>query len=189
MRKLVISMFQSVDGFIEGPGGQFIAPEWSPDLDDWTTTLTERFDLMIFGSIAFRYMAAYWPEAEAAPETPEPQRNVARFMNGTRKIVFSRNYALAETWTNSEAAQGEPDAVLAAERKKDGKDIVLFAGARMAQSAMRTGLVDEWSILTIPALFGGGTRLFQDHGGPVDLRLAENRTMDTGAILARYVRA
>ena len=104
-------------------------------------------------------------------------------------MEFSASLRIWRRLCAESGARGEPDVVLAAEKEQDGKDIVLFAGARMAQSAMRTGLVDEWSTLTIPALFGGSTRLFQDHGGPVDLRLTGSRTMDTGAILARYVRA
>lgn len=189
MRKLVLSMFQSLDGYIEGLGGRFVAPAWSGDLDRWTLEMTERFDTLVLGSVAFRQLAAFWPAAEADPATPEAMRTVARFMNGTRKIVFSRNFDLAGTWANAERAAGEPAEVLAAEKAKAGRDIALFAGARMAQSAMRADIVDEWSILTLPVLLGGGLRLWEDHRLAADLRLLEARPMDTGAILARYERA
>src|SRR5690349_18364560 len=33
MAKLVLAMFMSVDGYIEGPGGVFMPPSWSGDLE------------------------------------------------------------------------------------------------------------------------------------------------------------
>ncbi|MDX8355595.1 hypothetical protein [Cognatiyoonia sp. IB215182] len=33
MRKLVLPMIQSVDGYINGPGREPLIPEWSSDLD------------------------------------------------------------------------------------------------------------------------------------------------------------
>jgi hypothetical protein len=53
---------------------------------------------------------------------------------------------------------------IAKEKSEAGKDMVIFAGAKFASTAIREGLVDEYSLLTIPMLFGGGSRLF-DGGG------------------------
>lgn len=33
MAKLVLSMFISLDGYIEGPNGEFVGPAWSDDLE------------------------------------------------------------------------------------------------------------------------------------------------------------
>lgn len=189
MRKVVLSMFQSLDGYVEGLGGQFVGPKWSDDLDRWTQEMIQRFDTLVYGSVSFRQMAAYWPAAEADGQAPTPHRELARFMNRTRKIVFSRNFDIASTWENSERAASEPGSVLSEEKARAGRDLVVFAGARMAQSAMRAGVVDEWSLLTLPVFFGGGTRLFVDHQLAGDLRLVEVRPMDTGAVLTRYVRS
>jgi riboflavin biosynthesis pyrimidine reductase len=65
--------------------------------------------------------------------------------------------------------------------------MVIFAGARFAQSAIRLGLIDEYWLLTVPRLFGGGARLFESHALSAALRLYEVRRMDTGAVLTRYV--
>lgn len=189
MRKVVLSIFQSLDGYVEGLGGQFVGPKWSDDLDRWTHEMIQRFDTLVYGSVSFRQMAAYWPAAEVDSETSAPQRELARFMNRTRKIVFSRNFNIESTWENSERATAEPGPVLMEEKARAGRDLVVFAGARMAQSAMRAGVVDEWSLITLPVFFGGGNRLFIDHQFTGDLRLVEVRPMDTGAVLTRYVRA
>ena len=66
MRKLVLSMVVSVDGYINGVGGEFIPPQWSADLDRWTGTMIERFDTLLYGRSSWQEMAAFWPAAETA---------------------------------------------------------------------------------------------------------------------------
>ena len=186
MRKLVLSMFLSVDGYVEGRGGEFIGPDWSADLDRWTFEMIDRFDTLLYGRVAWQQMAAYWPAAEANPQTPGPQKKLARFMNDSRKIVFSKSLQSASDWKNTTVARGDLRGVIEAERKREGKDLVIFAGAKFAQAAIQEEIVDEFWLLTIPDIFGGGTKLF-DEGPRQKLSLIESRRMDTGAVLNKYV--
>jgi dihydrofolate reductase len=126
MRKLVISMVQSVDGYINGPGHEPLIPVWSNDLDQWTFDMIDRFDTLLYGRASWQEMAAFWPNAEASPDTPEPQRKLAKFMNGSRKIVFSRTLAEANAWHNSVLAGGSISKVVEGLRATPGKDIVVF---------------------------------------------------------------
>lgn len=189
MRKLVLSMVQSVDGYINGPGREPLVPEWSSDLDQWTFDMIERFDTLLYGRAAWQEMAAFWPKAETSPDTPEPQRKLAIFMNGSRKIVFSRTLRNVDAWTNSELADDGVSTVVGGLRDSPGKDMVIFAGAAFAQEAMRADVVDELWLLTLPLLFGHGTRLFEGHAFRSDLKLSEVQQMDTGAVSTRYVRS
>lgn len=186
MRKLVLSMFVSVDGYVEGPGGEFIGPDWSADLDLWTAEMADRFDTLLFGRNAWQMMAGYWPRAAADPSVTAPERELAAFMNGARKILFTRSLRDASAWANSEIAALGLAETVRAEKARDGKDMVIFAGAKFAQTAMRAGVIDEYWLLTIPMLFGGGARLFDGHAARGKLTLIETRTMDTGAVLTRY---
>ena len=188
MRKLVLSMFVSVDGYINGVGGEFVPPEWSSDLDRWTADMVDRFDTLIYGRSSWQEMAAYWPAAETAAEAPEPHRRLATFMNNARKIVFSRSLTDASSWSNSVIATKDLVDVVSAERNAGGKDMVMFAGARLAQTALRADVIDEYSLLTVPVVLGGGTRLFENHHQRTHLELLEVRPMDTGAVLTRYQR-
>ncbi len=186
MRKLVLSMFLSVDGFIDGPGGEFIGPEWSGDLDRWTAEMPRRFDTLLFGRTAWQMMAAYWPQAEGDAAVAAPERAVATFMNGSRKILFTRSLTDASGWANTEIATQGLAETAAAEKAKPGKDMVIFAGAKFAQTAMRAGVIDEYWLLTVPMLFGGGSRLFDGAVARTKLALIDTRGMDTGAVLSRY---
>lgn len=185
-RACVLWMVVSVDGYVNGPGGEFIPPAWSPDLDAWAGEVAARFDTLLFGRAAWAEMAAYWPTAETDPGTPPPARALARFMNGARKIVFSRTLRDTSTWANSTLADADVAAVVAREKERPGKDIAVFPGARFAQTALAAGVIDELSLLIVPELFGHGTRLFEGHALRRRLTLKQTRTMDTGAVLAHY---
>ena len=186
MRKLVLSMFLGLDGYISGPGGEFIGPEWSSDLDGWSDRMMERFDTLIYGRTSWERMAEFWPAAEANQELPEPTRRLASFMNHSRKILFSRTLADASSWSNSERAEDPLEHVIEREKSATGKDMVIFAGATTAQSALRADCVDEIWLLTLPDLFGHGQRLFEGHRLRRKLQLLEAKEMDTGAVLMRY---
>lgn len=186
MRNCVLSMVLSVDGYVNGPGGEFIPPVWSADLDSWTAGHGERYDTLLFGRAAWESMADYWSAAQIDPETPPAARDLARFMNGSRKIVFSRTLAEVGKWARSEIADADVATVVAREKARPGKDMVIFAGARFAQTALAAGVVDELSLLVIPELFGHGTRLFEGHALRRRLQLVETRELDTGAVLTRY---
>ena len=185
-RRCVLWMVVSVDGYINGPGGEFIPPAWSADLDEWAAQVANRFDTLLFGRAGWAGMADYWSAAETDPATSPAARDLARFMNGTRKIVFSRTLPDAGRWINSEVADADVATVVAREKAKPGKEMAILPGARFAQSALAADVVDELSLLTIPELFGHGTRLFEGHGLRRDLELVHTRVMDTGAVLQQY---
>lgn len=185
-RACVLWMVVSVDGYINGPGGAFIGPQWSADLDAWASEVPNRFDTLLYGRAAWEGMADYWPGAETDPATPPAARGLARFMNRARKIVFTRTLQDVSRWTNSEIADTDVAAVIEREKARPGRDLAIFPGARFAQTALAAGVVDELALLVIPELFGHGTRLFEGHALQRHLKRSETRCMDTGAVLHRY---
>jgi len=60
MRDVVLAMFMSVDGYIEGPDKQLVGPPYSPDLQKhWIDRNMGRTDLMMYGRVAYEGMAGY----------------------------------------------------------------------------------------------------------------------------------
>lgn len=187
MRKVMLWVFTSLDGYTAAPGGEFVGPEWSPDMDAWTAELRERADTLLFGRRTWQDLAQYWPGAEENPETPA-ELEVARYMNGMPKVVFSRSLTSADGWANSRVADGDPERVVADLRSGPGGDIALLGSADLADTFIREDLIDEYCLLMIPRLFGGGSRLFTDGRPAASLRLLHQRAMDTGAVFLRYAR-
>ena len=184
-RPCVLWMVVNIDGYTSGPDGKFIPPAWSADLDAWAAQCATRFDTLLFGRLAWQGIADYWQGAEADPSAMAGTRAMARFMNATRKVVFSRTLASADTWRNSEIARGDTPYVINKLKAEPGKEIGLLASTRLAQTALAAGVVNELALLLIPELFGHGTRLFEGHVLRRNLNLIETRTIDTGAVQMR----
>ena len=187
MRRVVLSMFASLDGYIEGPNKEFIAPPWSADMDRWTSELQDSGDALVFGRVCWQGLAEYWPGAEREPSS-EAEAALARYMNRVPKYVFSRTLESTDAWSSSTLIRDDPQTALARLQERPGGDIVVLGGADLAGAFMRHDLFDEYRLLVTPQLYGGGTRLFTDDRPRSQLKLIEHRAMDTGSILMRYDR-
>jgi dihydrofolate reductase len=57
----------------------------------------------------------------------------------------------------------------------------VLGGARIAQTLVAAGLVDEYRLICHPVALGSGMPLFGDFAGPATLTLAHSTAFDTGA--------
>jgi dihydrofolate reductase len=205
MRKLILRMNVSIDGFVGGPNGEidWIFKSFDDSATSWTIETLWQVGVHIMGSRTFRDMAAYWPSST------EP---VAAPMNEIPKVVFTRTgleqaattRALADatrlrpegavastpanlaSWTNPGIAQGELGAEVARLKQQDGKPILAHGGASFARSLVRHGLVDEYWLLVHPVALGRGLPLFADLEKPLDLKLVSATAFDGGAVAHIY---
>jgi dihydrofolate reductase len=74
-------------------------------------------------------------------------------------------------------------------RRETDKDITVLGSANLASGFVKAGVVDEYRLLLNPTLLGGGTRLFEGGYDRFELKLAEVRPFDTGAVLLTYRRS
>lgn len=65
MRKIIHFVHTSLDGYIEGPGGEFDWPVMGPDLSAYSFSQRERADTFLYGRPVWEMMAGYWPNAES----------------------------------------------------------------------------------------------------------------------------
>src|SRR5215471_3293580 len=84
MRKLIMKMSISVDGFVAGPNGE---NDWVFRSSDetsraWAVARTWEAGLIIMGRKSFEAMAPYWPTATGPFATP---------MNEIPKALFTKN--------------------------------------------------------------------------------------------------
>jgi dihydrofolate reductase len=209
MRKLVLKMSVSVDGFVGGPNGEidWIFRTMDEEATAWTVGVVGQAGLHIMGSRTFHDMAAYWPSSTqpfAAPMNEIPKVFFSRSGSAkaggattTRALVDARAQAVAqpgaatpaiESWNAARVASGDLAEEIARLKQEPGKDIVAHGGAAFAQSLARLGLVDEYRLLVHPVALGRGLPLFSGLSAPVDLALVEVKPFRGGAVALSYRR-
>ena len=198
MRKLVLGMFVSLDGFISGPNGEidWVFKTGDDATDEWIIDNLWQAGVIAMGSRSYNEMAGYWPSAVSPFAAP---------MNEIPKVVFTRK-GLSDTpgaqveasgaseptapvegsWANPFVAHGELSDEVARLKAQPGKDIRALGGANFAQNLAAHGLIDEYHLLVCPIALGKGVPLFSGLSKPVDLQLVSAKTFSGGAIALVY---
>jgi len=185
MRKLVLAMFLSLDGYVEGPNREFVPPAWSDDVArHWSGENLEMAGLLVYGRANYEFNKDFWLGEAADPSSP--MRASAERINALPKIVLSSTLERAE-W-NARPVGGDVAAEMNRLKAEPGKDLVCFGGAGAAGTLMRLGLVDRYRLMVTPLLLGGGTPLFPEGLARQALTLRSAATLDTGAVILDYER-
>jgi dihydrofolate reductase len=186
MSKIIYWVHASVDGFIDGPGGEFDWPVMGPQLSAYSEELDRRVDTLLFGRTVWQMMVGFWPNAESVSDDAHVAA-FAPFWRATPKIVFSRTYP-GDAWT-SRVISANLGAEVAALKARSGGDMLLTGGAALAASLTELGLIDEYHIAVHPVVLGGGRKLFTDPGQRRDLRLVDSRALDGQVVVTQYLSA
>ncbi|MFJ1747458.1 dihydrofolate reductase family protein [Streptomyces sp. NPDC088116] len=186
MRKIILSMSVSLDGFIEGPDRQIdwhmVDDELHSHFNEWLRGM----GAFMSGRVTHELMAEFWPTADADPSSPAVMVEFAGIWRDMPKFVFSRTLERAD-WNTTVVREVVPEEIMAL-KAQPGGDLAL-SGADLAAAFRRYDLIDEYRVYVHPVLIGRGKPLFQASDDRVGLRLAENRTFGNGVVLLRYERA
>jgi len=178
MTKIILSMFLSLDGYIEAPGRQLAPPADTPDLRRyWIAEHLNNGGTLLYGRTCYTFMAGFW----MSPDAPQGE---ARKLASLPKVVFSRTLQEA-AWANTTIAR-DPVAEVARIKAAGGKDALLFGGAGIARSFMAHRLFDEYRLMVTPTILGGGTPLFEGGHARFDLTLLDTVRLDNGAVILHY---
>ncbi len=104
----------------------------------------------------------------------------------TPKIVYSSTLEKVD-W-NSRLVTGDIGDELVRLRQEFQGDMEV-AGATLAGSFVRRGLIDEYHLIVHPVAIGSGTPFFPPTGTPIRLRLKETQVFSSGATYLAYVPA
>lgn len=176
MRKVIMWDMVSVDGFFEAPGHDISWFVFEDELAAYIGETQLEADTLLFGRVTYEMMASYWPEAEG---------DIATFMNGVEKYVFSRSLKSTD-WHNTTLVTG--DAVAEVEHLKalGGGTIFIFGSDDFAAGLVEKGLVDEYRLGINPVLLGGGVPLFKSLPTRTTLKLTHTRPLKSGVVILHY---
>jgi dihydrofolate reductase len=184
MGKVLYSMSVSLDGYIEDANGSidFSAP--GEDVHRHANELARQSAAFLFGRRLYEVMEEFWTTAARRNDLPEVEAEFARLYVQTPRIVFSDTL---ESVAEGVRLVRSKDAVAEVTRLKRETDGELDLGGPGLASSL-VDLIDEFRLVVVPVVVGGGKSYFPP-GKQLNLRLAEHRTFESGAVYLRYERA
>ena len=183
MRKIILAMSISLDGFFEGPGREIDWHLVDDELHNHFNEQLSRMGAFLDGRVTYELMAGFWPTADADPASGPPMVAFARIWRDMPKIVYSKTLEQAG-WNSTIVRDVVVDEVLAL-KAQPGGDLAL-GGADLAATFRRLDLIDEYHLYVHPVVLGRGRPLFPD--GRIDFRLIGTRAFGNGVVLLRYQR-
>jgi dihydrofolate reductase len=188
MRKYIVSMITTVDGFFEGPNHDVMAMPFDDGFSRYNVELLRDAAAVVHGSRWFDG-GAYWRQVAADSQQPEVEREIARLNEPLERLVISDSLRPDPSWAWADRTRIVPVADGPAEvaRLKEGVGgtILSFGSATTWNPLLEAGLVDELHVLVGPALLGDGGRLFR--GARRSLRLLDARVLpDSQLVRLRY---
>ncbi|KKK05877.1 dihydrofolate reductase family protein [Micromonospora sp. HK10] len=182
MRRIIVAMSVSLDGFFEGPDGDLSWHRVDEELHQHFNDELRGMGAFLDGRRTYELMAGYWPTADRDPASSGPEREFAAIWRDMPKIVYSRTLDRAD-WNTTVLREVVPEQVRALQEQPGG-DLAL-GGAELAATFARHGLVDEWRLYVNPVVLGAGRPLFPP-GLRLDLELVAERRFGNGVVLLTY---
>jgi len=185
MRKVILFVQVSLDGFFEGPNKDIDWHMVDDELHAHILEVLKRAGGFLSGRVTYELMASVWPTADADPASTPFMKEFAPIWRDMPKVVYSRTLASAG-WNTTIAREVVREEVEALKARARG-DLVV-GGGDLGAEFMRQDLFDEYRIFVSPVQIGEGRRLFPPSKEKVLLRPIETRTFGNGVVLLRYER-
>jgi len=169
MRKIILGLAVSLDGFIEDPDGQF---DWCfTDQDYGMSDFFKRVDTLFIGRRSYEVTQSMGDEA--FPGFPKFKEYI---FSTTLNKVKDGAYLIKDN------IKEEVEKI----KSEKGKDIWLFGGSSLTSSLLNLGLVDEVWLSVHPIILGGGRPLFSNINKRLHLKLVDSKTYSTGLVSLIY---
>jgi dihydrofolate reductase len=187
MGRIVVTEFLSLDGVMEGPGGDndFVRGAWSFEFnrgeegDQFKMDETMASDAMLLGRRTYEGFAKAWPPREG---------EFADKFNNMPKYVVSSTLGDPE-WTNTTVLDGDLTDAVSEIKDRHDRDVLVHGSAQLVQELVERDLVDELHLMVFPVVLGTGKRLFGDTTDMKPLKLAESKIVGDGVMILVYNRA
>jgi dihydrofolate reductase len=192
--RLTLTMFVTLDGVMQGPGGPDEDPSGGFELggwvvpymdDDMVQTMAGWFDeadAFLLGRRTYEIFAASWPLVT------DPDDPIASRLNSLPKYVASRTLE-AVSWEHSTLLRGDLSTEVAELKQSPGRELQVHGSGGLAQTLIRHDLIDEYRLLTYPVVLGKGRRLFADGAKPAALNVIDHKSTGTGVSIDVYTPA
>jgi dihydrofolate reductase len=195
--KLTTTTMVSVDGVMQGPGGDeedrrrgFERGGWAlPFFDNEGMTamneIYQRADAFLFGRRTYETFAGSWGTPRWVRDNDLVDSPIAVALNARPKYVASTTLT-DPRWADTTVLSSDVAAAVGELRAKPGGDLQVPGSGALSRWLLDNDLVDEMTLFTCPVVVGQGTRLFADAGRDRALELVESRATPSGVTIQVY---
>jgi len=187
VRKLIVSMNVTLDGFMAGPHAEldWHFKSWSEDMAASVSSELANADTIILGRVTYLAMQDYWSTQSNCLNVPREDVAFAEMMNRYKKIVVSTTLHRTH-WHNSEIISDNiPEKITGMKRSK-GRSMIVYGSGKLVATLVQANLVDELLLWVHPLLLGRGKSFFTRVNHKATLQLVERMSFSSGVVALRY---
>jgi len=185
MRKLILIVHTSIDGFVAGINGEFDGFNPSPENLDFVNDLTDEADAALVGRISYEMLERYWPTARDKATASKSEIKYSNWYNNAEKIVLSKSLSKSNLDKTTIISENIADDLLEM-KSRTGKNILMFGSPTIFEILNKLDLIDEYWIISYPALFGKGISFFTRAETSKKFKLLNTKQFSNGEIAMNY---
>jgi len=186
MRKLILNVHTSLDGFVAGTKGELDGFVASQENLEFVCKIAEEADTALFGRISYQLLNSHWPTAKDLPDATKGEIAYSTWYNNAKKIVVSKKLA-GEKLNNTEIISNNISDEISKIKDQNGKSIMIFGSPSISQICMQHNLIDSYWIFVNPTIFGEGIPLFTTLPNKIKLKLVATKQFANGEFALNYV--
>ncbi len=177
MKKVIVDLAVTLDGFIEGSNGE---TDWCiMDEEMNFADFLSSIDTIFYGRVSYDAWGNFQPEnmANAA------EQEFWNIIHSKTKYIFSSQARSDEKVTFVSENIAEKVTEL---KQQSGKDIWLYGGANLIKTFIDLNLIDIYRISVHPLALGSGKPLFENLKEQLQLKLIATNVFKSGVVQLIY---
>ncbi|HEV8285081.1 MAG TPA: dihydrofolate reductase family protein [Chitinophagaceae bacterium] len=185
MRRVILFMHVSLDGFVAGNNGEMNWITMDEEIFEDAIDLASTTDTALYGRVTYQMMENYWPTVLINPTSSANELRHAQWVEDIHKIVFSRTLEKVE-WNNTRLIKENIAQEISKLKQQPGKSMMIFGSPTLAHSFMQLGLIDVYRINVNPVILGHGIPLFKNIQDRINLKLLTIKRFKSGVVGLHY---
>ena len=185
MRKIILMVHTSLDGFVAGINSELDGFEASDENLGFVYELTANADAALFGRVSYQLLDGYWPLIKDVSGATQNQVLFSQWYSDAHKFVISKSPA-KQDMQHTTVLHTNIETTLTHIKAGAGKDIIIFGSPSIYPMLAEAGLIDSYWVFINPVIFGKGIPIFTDLKNKPKLTLVATHAFHNGEVAINY---